>query len=276
MGHSNVPDAQVNSVSSTTQAAVVTGGGRGIGRSIALRLATEGAVIAVGRSLADLESLTHELHPHEIIPLCGDVTDPQLARDVVGLAHERGLHVKHVVHNAGIGKSGPTENFDVDLWKSIFAVNVHALLYLAQAFVPDMLAQGSGTITVMSSLAGVEGVPYDAAYCASKHAVVGLVRSMALEYRETGIGVYALCPSYVESDMTTRTIQGLMRRKNIDETEARSRIERHCPSGRILAAEEIAETVAALGRRDVSAALTLAKSGGYPILGSTEVNHEGT
>jgi NAD(P)-dependent dehydrogenase (short-subunit alcohol dehydrogenase family) len=252
---------------------VITGGGRGIGRAITLRLARESPVVVVGRTAADLDAACAEaLHAGgQAVPCVGDIADPATAAAAVGLARSRGWAVRHLVCNAGMGKSGPTAEFDPDLWRRIFEVNVHGTFYLVRACLPDLLAQGAGAVTIVSSLAGVTGVAYDAAYSASKHALVGLARSLALEYRKRGLTVAALCPSFVESDMTRRTVRAIMRRHGLSEAEATRRVADRCPAKRILPAEEVAEAVALLGAGDLAAAVSLAVRGGYPVIGVPEV-----
>jgi NAD(P)-dependent dehydrogenase (short-subunit alcohol dehydrogenase family) len=253
--------------------AVVTGGGRGIGRAITLRLVRESPVVVVGRTPEDLEAVCAEARHagREAVPYVGDIADPATAAGLVGLVRSHGWVVQHLVCNAGIGKSGPTAEFDPDLWRRIFDVNVHGGFYLVRACLPDLLARGDGVVTIVSSLAGVHGVAYDAAYSASKHALVGLARSLALEYGKRGLTVAALCPGFVESDMTRRTVRGVMHRHGLTEAEAERRVADHCPAKRILPAEEIAEAVALLGAGDLPAAVALAARGGYPVAGAAEV-----
>jgi NAD(P)-dependent dehydrogenase (short-subunit alcohol dehydrogenase family) len=258
-------------------AAIVTGGGRGIGRSIALRLARDMAVVVVGRTPADLDSVCSEIagSGRTAAPCVGDVADPATAAAAAALVRSRGWSLAHLVCNAGSGKGGPTAEFDPALWRQIFDVNVHGCFYMVQACLPQMVERQRANITLMSSLAGVAGVAYDAAYTASKHAVVGLARSLALEVGKRGVTVVALCPSFVESDMTRRTIRGVMRRHNLSEEDAERRVAEKCPARRILPAEEIAEVVALIGAGQLSAARDLAARGGYPIIPDGGGSREG-
>jgi len=249
-------------------AAIITGGGRGIGRAITLRLARDRPVVVVGRTLCDLESICAEVSRCGglAIPCAGDITDVETAVNAVNLIGSRGWSVGHLICNAGIGKSGPTDSFVFDEWRRIFDVNVHGCFHFVQACLPQMLERGAGTICIMSSMAGVAGVPFDAAYTASKHALVGFARSLALEFGKRGIIVAALCPSFVEGDMTRRTIRGVMRRRGLSEEEAEQRVAQKSPAKRILPANEIAETVALLTTGDVLGASALAAGGGYPLV----------
>jgi meso-butanediol dehydrogenase / (S,S)-butanediol dehydrogenase / diacetyl reductase len=254
-------------------AVIVTGGGRGIGRAISLRLLRESPVVVVGRTPADLDAVCSDglRAGGQVVACVGDVADSATAAAALKLVRSRGWVVGHLVCNAGMGKGGPTAEFDPDLWRRIFEVNVHGCFYLVRACLPDMLARGTGAITIIGSLAGVAGVAYDAAYTASKHALVGFARSLALEYGKRGLTVTALCPSFVESEMTRRTIRGVMRRHGLSEAEAGQRVAARCPAKRILPAEEIAEAVALIGAGDLPAAVALATRGGYPVIGGPEV-----
>jgi 3-hydroxybutyrate dehydrogenase len=255
-------------VEQSLSAALVTGGGRGIGRAIALRLAATAPVIVVGRTQPDLALICAEIvrggGKAEACP--GDISDAKTAGRAVAVARERGWEVGHLVCNAGIGKSGPTETFDPQAWKRVFDVNVHGCFHFAQACLPSMLQRRRGTISIISSLAGIQGVAYDAAYTASKHALVGLARSLAREYSKRGIVVAALCPSFVESDMTRRTIRGVMERHGLSELQAEQRVAEKTPAKRILPAEEIAEVIVKIGAGDLAGAAALAAAGGYPLI----------
>jgi NAD(P)-dependent dehydrogenase (short-subunit alcohol dehydrogenase family) len=250
----------------STTCSIVTGGGRGIGRAIALRLARDGPVVVVGRDSANLDSVCIEITAAngQATACPGDVADPATADRAIALAAERGWHVRNLICNAGIAKGGPTAEFDPALWRHIFDVNVHGSFYLIRACLPGMVERGGGTIVLMSSLAGVKGVPFDAAYTASKHALVGLARSLALEYGKRGVVAVPICPGFVESDMTARTIAGLARRQGISTEEAEAKVAHAHPLRRIMRAEEVAEVVAMV------CAGTLASVSGNPlILGGT-------
>lgn len=230
----------------STSATIVTGGGRGIGRAVSFRMAKEGPVVLVGRTEADLASAAAEIARAggSAAAVAGDVRDPATAAAAVRAASERGWTAKNLVCNAGIGKSGPTGTFSMDLWREIFAVNVEGAMHFIQACLPPMLEAGGGSICLMSSVAGLKGYAYTAAYCASKHALVGLARSLAQEYGKHGIVVVPVCPGFVEGEMTDRTIRGVMERRGITEEAARERVAKANPQHRILRPEEVAEAVA--------------------------------
>ena len=159
------------------QASIVTGGGRGVGRAIALRLAQDGPVVLVGRNAADLDATVAEIAARGGIAIAcaGDVADPATSRRALA-ALQWPLH--HVVCNAGIGRSGATDAVDPADWQRVFDVNVNGCFHLVRAALPLLAREPGHAITIVSSLAGVRGVAYDAAYTASKHALVGFARAL--------------------------------------------------------------------------------------------------
>jgi NAD(P)-dependent dehydrogenase (short-subunit alcohol dehydrogenase family) len=232
--------------SMTNHAAIVTGGGRGIGRTITLRLARQYPVVAVGRNQADLESVCAEVRSSGgmAVPCPGDVADPRTADAAVGVVREQGWQLRHVVCNAGIGKGGSAHELRLEDWHEVFAVNVHGSFYFVRACLPSLIEQKAGTIVLMSSTAGVKGYKNNAAYTASKHALVGLARALAQEVGKHGVVVVPVCPGFVHSDMTERTIAGLMRHRGMTRDQAIDVIAEKNPQRRILPAEEVAEAVA--------------------------------
>jgi NAD(P)-dependent dehydrogenase (short-subunit alcohol dehydrogenase family) len=229
-----------------TCCAIVTGGGRGIGRAIGRRLARDGPVVLVGRDESNLRSACDAIVADGgLAQACaGDVADPETAGRARAAAESRGWWVGRLVCNAGIGRSGPTDQFDPVTWREIFDVNVHGAFYLVRACLPEMARRGRGAVCLISSLAGVKGVPFDAAYTASKHALVGLARSLALEYGKRGVTAVALCPGFVESDMTRRDIARRVRRDGCTVEAAEDKIRKVHPLRRIMSAEEVADVVA--------------------------------
>lgn len=234
---------------------IVTGGGRGIGKAIALRLAQQTAIFVVGRTKEDLEFTCQEIRTAGGIAdfFAGDISDPATAEAAVKKIDENGWTIRNLILNAGIGKGGPSATFDKDSWKEIFAVNVHGNFWFAQACLPKLIEQKAGTICIISSIAGIKGYKYQAAYCASKHALVGLARSLSLEYAKSGIIVVPICPSFVNTDMTRRTIDGLMKHRNLSEDAAIKVVAEKSPQKRIIPPEEIAEMVAIVCLGKVSA-----------------------
>lgn len=225
---------------------IITGGGRGIGRAIALRLAEDTNIIVVGRTEKDLVSVCEEIKKSggDADYFMGDIANPETAAKTIALLKDKDWKVKNLICNAGVAKGGKTETFDKELWREMFDVNVHGNFYFVQAVLPEMLKNKKGTICLISSIAGVKGYKNIAAYTATKHALVGFARSLALEYGKHGIVAVPICPSFVETEMTLRTIRGLMERHGISESDARARVADATPQKRIMSPEEVAEAVA--------------------------------
>jgi 3-hydroxybutyrate dehydrogenase len=252
--------------STAPSASIVTGGGRGIGRAVTLRVAREGPVVVVGRNPDDLQQVCRVVADGGgVAEACpGDVGDPATAERARDLVISRGWSLANLVCNAGVGKGGPTHEFDLAMWRSIFDTNVHGSFYFVRACLPAMIERGGATICLMSSVAGLKGVPFDAAYTASKHALVGLARSLALEYGKRGIVAVPLCPGFVESEMNQRAVSGLMKRQGLSADEARQKLASTSPQRRLLPAEELAEVVAMICSGAIAAV-----SGNPLVLGGT-------
>lgn len=227
-------------------ATIVTGGGRGIGRAIAIRMARETPVLIVGRTASDLASTCAYIQQEGGKAACcvGDIADPTTAERAVTLVHEHDWTVRHLVCNAGIGKGGASATFDRHTWREMFEINVHGSFWFIQVCLPEMQETQHGTICLISSIAGLKGYKYQAAYCATKHALVGLARSLALEHAKHGIVVVPICPAFVASDMTQHTVAGLVKYRGISEAEAENLIAATNPQHRIIPPEEVAEMVA--------------------------------
>lgn len=228
------------------RATIVTGGGRGIGWAIATRMAQDTAVLVVGRTEADLQAVCDAIRTAGGTAdyLVGDVSKPITARRAVAKVKKNGWQLHNLVVNAGIAKGGAAHEFDHKVWKDIFAVNVDGAFYFSQECLKVMVEQKCGTISFINSISGVKGFKYDSAYTASKHAQLGFAKSLALEYAKHGIVVVPICPHFVESDMTRRTVAGLVRHRKISEAEAEDIVKNTNPQKRIIPAEEVAEAVA--------------------------------
>ena len=225
------------------EVALVTGGGRGIGRSIALALAREGADVAVAaRTGAEIAAVWSEVEAlgRRGLACVSDVTDRV---DVARLIHEvEGAlgPITILVNNAGIAASMKTVDMDDDLWERIIRVNLTGTYLCAKAVLPGMLQRGSGRIINIASVGGKVGLLYSAAYCAAKHGVLGFTRALALEVAGTGITVNAICPGFVETAMTEESIRRIVAKTGRSAEAARQALEGLSPQMRLIQPEEVA------------------------------------
>jgi 3-hydroxybutyrate dehydrogenase len=228
------------------QVTVITGGGRGIGRAIALRMSQLTSILVVGRTKEDLVQVCDEINQAGGVAdyVVGDIAKPRTAEEVLGTVHEHSWIVRNVVCNAGFGKSGPVVTFDADIWRDMFDVNVHGAFYIIKALLPQMIEQKGGSISIISSVSGLQGHKNDAAYSATKFALVGMAQSLGDELKKHNIVVVPICPGFVDTEMTDRFIAGMSRHQGISADEAREKLAAVNRQGRILKAEEIAEAVA--------------------------------
>jgi NAD(P)-dependent dehydrogenase (short-subunit alcohol dehydrogenase family) len=187
----------------TGRRAVVTGASRGIGRAIALAYAAKGArVCGVARSEADLNE-TAELASGlsgSVTPLVADLVQPEGIREAIARAAEAGGGIDVLVNNAGYDNEQTLKRTTLDEWQKVIDLNVRAVLLLCQEAAPHLL-DGGGKVVNVASMFGLVSTRGEVAYTASKHAVLGLTKALALEWARKGIQVNALCPGFVETDM---------------------------------------------------------------------------
>jgi NAD(P)-dependent dehydrogenase (short-subunit alcohol dehydrogenase family) len=216
---------------------VVTGGGKGIGRAVVARFVAAGdRVVAVGRDRPALEKT--EAAATEIC----DVTDEA---EVAGLFERLGP-VDVLVNNAGAATSAPIERTTLEDWRSLLAVNATGAFLCTRAVVPGMIGRADGRIVTVASTAGRVGSRYTAAYTASKHAAVGLMRAVAAEVAGTGVTANAVCPAFVKTEMTDRSVARIVAVTGRDAEEAEAALAATSPLGRLLEPDEVAFAVAFL------------------------------
>ena len=193
---------------------LVTGGGRGIGRAIAVLLAKAGtSVVVTGRNKNNLDETVETIREEgaTALSLVCDVADKDSVQSAFDQIHTNLGPVEILVNNAGITFSSKLYQTPDKVWERIIQTNVNGTFYCCKAALPDMIQRASGRIIVIASIAGTVGMAYSAAYSASKHAQLGIVRSLAAEVRRYNIAVNAICPAWVETDMFEETIQNLVK-----------------------------------------------------------------
>ena len=225
--------------------ALITGAGRGIGRAIALRLSSAGIpVVLVARTSEEITALRNE-----IIERGGKAyatpCDISISSEVNALRDdiqsELGA-VSILVNNAGIAPSSKFEAITDESWRETFAVNVDGAFFMTRTFLPGMIAMGEGNVISNASTAAFKGFRYTAAYTASKHALLGLMRALAEEYRKTNVKFSTICPGFTRTQILSEAIQATMTRgATLERAEAMFAVMNQ--EGRVIEPEEIAETI---------------------------------
>ncbi len=223
--------------------ALVTGGGRGIGRAIAERLAREGArVVVTGRTQAEIDEVASELGGAAVRMDAKDRASVRAAIDAV-----RALgSVDVLVNNAGFAESVPFDRTDDELWDSLLEVNVTCAFALSRAFVPGMIERGFGRVVNVASNAGLVGYGYSVAYCASKHAMVGMTRALAVEIAKTPVTVNAVCPGWTRTRMGEEATARIAQKTGRSPEAAEKILANMSPQQRFVEPEEVAHVVAML------------------------------
>jgi meso-butanediol dehydrogenase/(S,S)-butanediol dehydrogenase/diacetyl reductase len=218
--------------------AIISGGGTGIGAATARLFANEGAkVVVTGRRAEPLQAVADEIGGRAV---AGDTADPEHVAEAVEVAREAFGGLDVVVASAGLGFGGAAADVDDERWNRTLDVNVTGAFRLVRAALPSMLERGKGSIVVVSSTSGLVGGPEGAAYQTSKTAMIGLARSIAVDYGPRGIRANALCPGWVVTPMGDRSMEDLMQRLGISLEEAYRLSTRYVPLRRPAMPEEMA------------------------------------
>jgi NAD(P)-dependent dehydrogenase (short-subunit alcohol dehydrogenase family) len=243
------------------QKALVTGGSRGIGRAIAMALTARGYEVTImGRSEKALAEVLAEGAARKSRAV--DVTDEAALRRAV--TESGPYHV--LINNAGAAESASFAATGLDLVRRMMAVNVESAFTASRAALPGMMELGSGRIVNVASIAGLKGYAYVSAYCAAKHAVIGLTRALAAELGKTRITVNALCPGYTDTDLIANAADAIAKKTGRATDDAIDHFAKTNPSGRLITPDEVANAALWLCSEGASAvtgqAITVA--GGDP------------
>jgi NAD(P)-dependent dehydrogenase (short-subunit alcohol dehydrogenase family) len=249
----------------STRHALVTGGGKGIGRAIACALAGKGFRVSVlGRDLSALESVVADGAAH--CAIVADVTKPSAIRDAVASA-EREAPIDVLVNNAGGVETGPFARLDDDAFERQLSLNLMGTVRMTRAVLAGMTERGFGRVINIASTAGVKAYPYVCAYVTAKHAVIGFTRALALEMAKSGVTVNAICPGYTDTDLMRESVERIRAKRGGSSQDVLAKLTAANPQGRLVRPREVA-CVAAWLASDEAGSITgqaIAVDGGETV-----------
>jgi len=226
--------------------ALVTGGGRGIGRAVALDLARAGVEVAVAsRTRSDVEAVAAEASRlgARALPFAADVSRPDDVRELFRAARAALGPLDILVNGAGVAASALLARTSDKLWREILETNLSGAFYCLREALPEMAERGWGRVVNVASIAGKTGYPYISAYAASKHGLLGLTKCAALEMAARGVTVNAVCPGYVDTPMTDASVARIVEKTGRPTAEVRRTLEDASPQKRLFTAEEVSALV---------------------------------
>jgi len=222
--------------------ALVTGGGTGIGAAIATLLSQHGAkVTIVGRRLDVLQKQAEKSANTQAIAC--DLTQPELVDAAFAEAIGNFGPIDILINNAGRADTAPFHKLDRQQWQSVLNINLNAVFTSMQLAYPEMKARGWGRIINIASTAALKGYAYVSAYCAAKHAVVGLTKAVALEAARSGVTVNAICPGYTDTDIVANAVQAIAAKTGRTVEQALQEFTSSNPQGRLIQPFEVANAV---------------------------------
>ncbi len=220
----------------TDKTVLITGGGTGLGAALAHSFADKGANVWIaGRTLHTLQA-TANAHPN-IHPVTVDVTDPT----TVAAMFDAMPTPQIVIANAGASESAPLGRTSAELWDRMINVNLSGVFHTFAEATRRLKGQDWGRLIAVASTAGLKGYPYVSAYAAAKHGVIGLVRSAALEQARTGLTVNALCPGFLDTEMTDRSVANIVEKTGASPENARASLEKMSPQNRLIQPQEVVD-----------------------------------
>ncbi len=238
------------------QHAVITGGGRGLGAGIADAFAAQGVRLTLmGRTVGTLETAGSALAAEYGVDVhwqAADVTDSESVGAAFAAAADKLGPPSILVNNAGGAESAPFKRTDSSLLQRMIDLNLMSVFHCTHQVLPGMIEAGYGRIINVASTAGLLGYRYVSAYVASKHAVVGLTRALALETAKSGVTVNAVCPGYIDTDMTQETIRNIVAKTGVTAEQAEAQIASTNPQARLIQPAEVAAAVIWLAQAESS------------------------
>ncbi|MCC8953711.1 SDR family oxidoreductase [Bradyrhizobium sp. Pear77] len=224
--------------------ALVTGAGSGIGAATAIALAKAGVRVSIaGRRIDALKATASLLGKNTGSVVAIDVTDEAAVTNGVAQIEAEAGPIDILVNNAGKAASAPFDKTSVALWADMLASNLSSVFLVTHAVLPGMAQRGRGRVINVASTAALTGYAYVSAYVAAKHGVVGLTRSLALEYARRGVTMNAVCPGYTDTPLVADAAANIVAKTGRSEQEARASLAKVNPMQRLVTPEEVADSI---------------------------------